>query len=282
MVWSGFYFQVRLGQVFGVVPWLNLKTFKPVDKIPYNLCPVIPAAILFLEQLVRLLTSKKVTGIPLLILDFLKIYSLFRSTYIKKKEWKRLLQLYEVINNQIRPRLLGSLDLGYKPVVIIFFYTLLLLSSRILSHHYNPRSYSFFVDLTTCITLIQDSLTIYLSSTLVKGLKILNRQINHLVNEKIVFSVGGKTMNAKAPTFCRNLYSKLYEMSVCINDIFNWLIGSSLILFLIKLCIALQKMIHMISTSQLVTNFVIRFALSFVYRAVSIDIANLLIIPINS
>lgn len=269
MVCGGVHFQIRVGQVFGIVPWADLQSFKIVHKIPYKLCPLIPAAILFGDQLVRLLTSQNMTSIPLLVLALLKIFSIFRSTYIKKKEWKRLLQLYEVINKQINPRLFGSLDLGFKPVLIICFYSLLLLSSRILSHHYNPRSNSFVVDLTACIKLIQDSLTIYFSSILVKGLEILNKQAKRLLNETSILNLGDKRLNATAPTFCRNLYSNLYEMSVYINDIFNWLIASSLIIFLIKLCIALQQMIHRISTSQLATNYVIRFAVSFVYRAVS-------------
>lgn len=269
MAWGGFYFQIRLAQVFGLVSWVELEAFELVDKIPYKLCPLIPASILFLEQSMRALTAKSVTKIPPLMLNFLNIFSIFQSTYVKKKEWIRLLQLYEVTNKQIHSRTSGSIYLGGKPFLITFSYMILLLVSRTISHYYSPRRYGLLVDLTLCIELVEDSLVIYLLAMLAKGLKMVNREAKHLLIENVIMNIGDKRMHRSTPAFSRHLYRNIYQMSVCINDIFSWMIASNLISYLIKFCVALQNMIHMISTGQLVTSSVIRFALSFAYRTVS-------------
>lgn len=270
----GFDFYLKLSQILGFIPWINLNTFKLLDKIPYKMYPAAITILLLLPHYTKVISPKSVVDISVLTLTFTTGFSRFRSAYINRTEWKKLCQLYKVINKQIRPTFLHSLDLGVKHFVFPAIYILYLLTIRSVLYYNNVEKFNLLVDLLWLIKLTKECLTIYFLSILTKGFKMLNKHSKCLLTEGLISQVGYLIFNGTAQSFCRNLYSKLFEMSVSVNNIFGWMMATSLLDDIARMCLMIQNIINVTTKRTLFLTDVFLVILLITYRTVSNFIGN--------
>lgn len=275
-MWPASYsYHLKLGQILGFIPWINQNSIELSDKIPYKILPAIIAISFLLQQCLQMVFSKDVINVSLLTLACTTSFSSVRSAYINMKEWKKLCQLYKVISKGMKSKLDYTLDIGIQSFMIVIFYSLYLLSIRVVSYYDNIRDFNLFIDLLLFVSQTKDCLTIFILSILTKGFRVVNKHAKYLLYGGGISSVGNSALNGTTPTFCLSLYKKLYEMSICVNEIFGWMVASTLLNYVIRTCLSIQKLLILTKNRNLIDVRALRFGLVFTYRTVSNFIQNI-------
>lgn len=269
MMLCGFHFYLKLCQVLGFIPWININTFDLFDKIPYKIYPVAITIILFITPVMRIISSQDIQHISLLILACTTGFTTFQSTYTCRTEWKKLCNLYKVINKKISPEILESLDMVVKHFVVIVVYILNFLSIRSVVYYNRIGAFNFLVDLLIFIKLIRDCLTIYFLSILTKGFKLVNKLSKYLLKQDLENNIGYSMFSGTTPTFCRKLYTNLYEMSLCVNNIFGWMMATNLLIYIIRMSIFFQNVVNLSTKREYLISDICLVILVFTYNTVS-------------
>lgn len=268
-----FDFYLKLSQVLGFIPLLNINTFELFDEIPYKIYPAAITIILFVPLYTKISSRKDVIDVSLLSLVFTTGVSSYRTAYINRTEWKNLCQLYKVINKKITSKCLDSLDLGVKHFIATAIYILHLLSIRLVVYYDKVEEFSLLMDLLWFIKLTKDCLAIYFLSILTKGFKMVNKHSKYVLKEAVISNIRDSIFNG-TPTFCRNLYSNLYEMSVHINNIFGWMMATSWLDCFVRMCLTIQKIINVTTKREPVFSKVFLVILLVTYSTVSYFVSN--------
>lgn len=269
MMLSVFHFYLKLSQVLGVVPWININTFELFDKIPYKIYPAALTFILSIAPFMRIISSQDIQHISLFVLACATGFTNLQSTYTNRTEWKKFCQLYKVINKQISPESLDSLDLVVKYFGVMAFYILIFLSIRSVVYYNQIGVFNLFVDLLMFIKLIRDCLTIYFLLMLTKGFKLVSKHSKNLLNEDLENNIGFSIFSRTTPTFCRKLYTNLYEMSLCVNNIFGSIMATNLLIFIIRMNMFFQKIIVSFSEREYLISDIYFVILVSTYNTVS-------------
>lgn len=265
MALSSFHFYFKLSQIFGIVPWINMETLELSNRIASKMYPIVLSMIILIQMCVQFIFSTHVINFSHLILAVTKIISTLDSIYIKRSKWMKFLHFYGVSNRQIDL----TLYIGVRPILILVYYSLYLLVLRILSHSMTFEMSDLLVDLLFYVKLIEDCLAIYVLSILHKGFKTVNRFTRHHLNGILGVNISGSRSSGITPAACKKLYRNLFEISVNTNEIFGCTLGSSLFIFVVRLCLSVQFIINLTTTQKFDNYLVIRFTLVFLYRTVS-------------
>lgn len=268
MVWSSFNFYLKLGQVLGLVPWINLNTFELSENFLYKMYPAILTITIFMHQFLHIISSKDVINVSLVFLACTIGFTSLRSVYLNRAEWRHMCHLLKFINKN-KHELVDSIDLGIKPVVIFVLYFLSTLSIRIAAYYNNFGEFDLIVDLLLFVSLTRDCLSIYFLSTLRKGFKILNNHTKYLLNGCLTSDFGNPKLNGTTPALCKNFYEILYEMSLCIKEIFGWMVASSLLMLLVRMILSIQKILNVTVMRRFSAVEILRFILVITSRLVS-------------
>lgn len=253
---------LKLGILSGFVPWIDFEKNELIDT-KFAICISILVIIATFVLNIFYLILAHVFEMFLITLIWLCTY--IRSIYIKRKDWKNLIQLYKTIDYEMNHQLNKSLELGWRPVVNLMTYIMLSLIIRIqyyLSHTENIITLDVMMLMlvtTTCFSLM-------VLKILLEGFKLVTKLTKHLQKKTRWNSLCYHGINA---VLCKNLYKYFYDMSYCLNEIFGWLWGLFVLHFLFLSCLFVNFLTRYITRQKLEDFDLVHFAQTFVLYSVS-------------
>lgn len=270
MVSKSHKFLLKIGNYFGLLPWINYETCELLDKRMPRVYPAIVASVLLLGFIRITETSKRsFRDSSAATLTTFTIYAIIQSCFIKRREWTKLLQIYGITRNQIFTKLNERLDLDWKNIFLYIFYVVYLTSIRIISHFNADKMNNLIMYIILILKLTSDYLPLWFLSIITKGFKIVNKHSKYLlIGERFEFNKRS-CLNGTTSTICRSQYKNVYNISVGFNNLFSWLLAMSLLNSLITMFLFTQFLINQLSTGKLDLNSIFMFAMIFMYRLVS-------------
>lgn len=239
---NSFYLYLRIANYLGVVPWIHKKG----KRLSNNLfAKIYPAAIAFGASLCFFLKIEdKASALIGSYLSVLPTIMILISLNINRKYWTKWIYLYEITNRKIKMEFNQTLELDVTSILFVIPYAIAVLLLIILRWISDIETLTDYKNLLFCTRLTAECLPIVLSKVLLKGFKILNRfPENPMESDRTEICTVSNTNTSKAIVF-RNLFEKLFKMSMCFNAIFGWLIVIYQLDFLASVCNMLNVLIN--------------------------------------
>lgn len=228
-----FYLFLKFGNILGTIPWINLEQNKLVDKKLARCYPFFILIVMIVYYFLSLRTLFEYINFGGLFFLTSTIFVTIQSTCVKRKYWNKWMELYQETRREFRTKFNQPLELGWKPVVMFLFYTALcpvIETIRIyieLDDIKNIGVATFFKNFTEFIPTV-------LLLVITNGFRILNKYVKRLSTDHRTQNVALKNRTISKAILCANMYRNLYELSVCFNNLFGWILATNLLHFLIS------------------------------------------------
>lgn len=228
---------VIMGKIFGLIPWKNCNKKGLETKILCNTYPGLIALGMIANSVMRTVWS-------LIFFTFLSLFillSLIIGTFSSRRSWEEWTRVYEITNTEMKKNFHQSLEPNWRTILFIVFFCLIAPLSNIF--HGNFVIYTgidWLQLLILYMKIFAVCLPIIFSKILVKGFEILNKNSKHLRVDRRFRSVVMVNLVETNAMLYKSLYKNLFEMLVCFNELFGWLIAGCLFEFLIYMCISLN------------------------------------------
>lgn len=268
-----FKFFLTIGGIFGLVPWINFEKNQLTDKKMLRAYPAV-LAIVFVTLYMLSLNSilENFFDQQVIIIDFWIIFLPIQSTYSKKKFWNKWIHIFETTNRMIRMKLHKSLELDWKIAVLFTVHIIMQTILEIIRTSDSNRHFRGIPYLRTYskyVKLLVDLLPITFLMIQMKGLKILNKYSEDILRKERTSFISLLNTNRAEIMFCRNLHKHLYDMSICIQEIFGWTLCVSLLQYVLVVCDLSNIVIRLDFKEEFGSSFWVLITLYFIYRTVS-------------
>lgn len=212
---SSFRFFVRVCCISCFVPWISFGKSELINKKFAVLTKIFVLVIYALNILWFAVIDMSVYFI--LVLFLFCVYA--RNICLISTQWNNLFQLFSNTDTILQNRLNKSLELGQGSTVIFMTYIILMVPSRILAVHFN-KSRNLAQECLFMMMCFAIWFSITCLNMVTAGLKIITKCTKHLHTRRKWKLSSQSGIDA---VLCEKLYTNLYDISVCLNEIFGWL-----------------------------------------------------------
>lgn len=252
------------------VPWKFIGKFKVANNKFFFVSQVTILAVILLYHTIFIYNAKSTDRSP--ICDefiFIALFISFRSVYLKRNIWKRWTTLYEKTNKLMKYKLGKSLELNQKYIWIYMFYTIVFIMLRVIAYYNGLEIYKYIIDIILYSFHSMEYLSIIFLMILRKGFTTLNGCSKYLEGDDGLQLHIIANMNRDETILYKRLYKSLYQMSVCFNDLFGWILLNILVQYLIVICSSAILFVNMYQKQTWNNVVFYSCSLYFMYQSVS-------------
>lgn len=228
------YLFLKIGIIFGLVPYMNYKKNNSFIKTVIKVYPIAIEGVLFIACVLE--EKKQLSYMIYIVLSFVTIASLTSTSYTKKRFWSKWIKLYE-ITNTVDLRENRSLRCDWA-LIIKFLQYLAVDSFMQIFYSFSSGHFKIFIGLRAYMKLTTQYLPIIFCNILCKRFEYLNGCLELLRREHIAVSVLKRTKTK--PSFYKSFYKNLFVMTVCFNKLFGWFLALWILELLISVCMFLN------------------------------------------
>lgn len=208
-------------RIFGKIPWMKTEKNEILNQFR-KICPGLIAIIAFI---VCLLYTQKIVAPFFHLFQILQhskniLYTTL-STYVFSNEWKKWFDLFSSLDETIRLDSQNSKTIRTKVLATLIINTVYFLFIWIVLC-FKEISYNKLVGVPVMyINLLSNLLIAVLLMFLQEGFKKVNKYWKNIYKWS---KMGLKVKNAKNSAFCKRQYELLYEIYICHQKIFGWIL----------------------------------------------------------
>lgn len=260
-------FLIKVGNISGFIPWVNLSKNTLESSVwakTYSGYVVVFICVTYFIQCLKLQVSELI-NVSLLYSTLLTIVS---GTFIHRKHWQHWFKFYRICDKMIKGKLNETMEPKWRENWQILASSLILSCLTVGTMVIENTNELGFHILYVTMRLFLYILPIFFLMILQKGFKLLNRCSEYQnYREHVVNMASEITVNNAS--FCRILYRNLFSMSVCLNNVFNWVFVTTLLDLLIGICYYLNEMVTLKYNKKLNLENTIQLSWYFIFNIVS-------------
>lgn len=243
MTRSSFISFITIAKIFGIVPCF-IKQNNSLHRICNNIYPVFIICIL---HPVYLLYLPEQRGPKFGVLFYLCIMlTAIGGSITKRKIWIKLIKLTEITDCKMADGLKARLNINRKVTIPFFSYLTVFTLLPFLFPQY--RVYVVWQLMQKCF--LSYFIILFLID-LQEKFKVLNNRLGAIYEEHEIelFLVQIKKNNEM--NYLKRLFKNLYDISVCCNEVFNWIIGMLFLDLFLFICSSFHVLINIIMRGEL-------------------------------
>lgn len=224
---------LRIGNIFGVVPWIDFNK----NIVVLNIWTWIYPGLLATYIAVYSCFDLNFRNMAAIVLGNSVIFTGIFGTYTNRKHWKSWMKLYRVTNTKIHIKLYQRMEFDYRKSLIFIPFICILILLTLICFALNKITLTLGNQIfTICVRFYLECLAIALLRILSSGFTILNKHFECLSDISITRA---------EVSFYRSLYQNLFKMTVCFNNLFGWTIALFVIEFISITCIFVNLLIEL-------------------------------------
>lgn len=234
-----FNFFIKLGAVFGCLPWIDQTKKELIENKALNTFSITTSIVCFVNIISKVGEFFKPYNCCCVVMSLFTMFLNIRNVYCLRKGWTKCLRVCEMSNRILKAKSMQTLESGFEQGLILLGYVALFLVIKFISHMMLRNQFDYLTELITWIAVYYYLLTILFLRMLIKGFRIVNEYSKSLHKSFGGLSINSTTnVTGRDAIFCQNLYNNLYDLTVCFNKIFGWILLTNLhVLLILVLCI---------------------------------------------
>lgn len=238
-----YHFFIKIGKIFGIVPWYLGKTdrrYKIWSRAYYLFMATGICLLLILDKLEHF--EEQIAAFTCCLMLFI----MMTSSITKKKIWQKWMKLYKMTDQKYMNNLGQKLTIDWKTRLLLLLYTSMNFSLETFNHYAGHSEFRISKVIVIQILIFLHYFPIVWLHALTNRLRTFNKYSKRLYIEKeidVVLVISTKEMNANA---WKQLYKNLFDMSLCLNELFSWIIAIALLDTFLFTCSNMNRVISLL------------------------------------